>query len=99
MTRKEMKAPDAFLQTGGEVWHWFEEHAMAVTIGAIIGVGGLGVAALVSYLSVRGEESSDRAFGYALKEVQRPVETSGTPAEDELEKPFKSQQEKDEAVI
>jgi tetratricopeptide (TPR) repeat protein len=101
MTKQELRAPDAFQLYGAEVSDWLSKRSQYIsTLVALLVVGGL-IAALVNYFSTRGEERASKQLGAALKVLDRPVVAEGAtppqlpPGE---EPPFKSQQEKDEAV-
>lgn len=104
LTRKELKQPDAFQAAGAQAQSWFHERQKAILIAvAVVVLGGLGVA-LATYLSTRSDQRAAKTFGEALAPLERPVVTGQTdmppPAADSDEKPpFKSQQEKDEALV
>lgn len=104
LTRKELKQPDAFQAAGAQAQSWFQERqkAILIVLGVVL-VGGLGIA-LATYLSNRSDQQAAKSFGDALKPLDRPVVADKsdtpppTPAEGE-EPPFKSQKEKDEALV
>lgn len=101
LTRKELKQPDAFQAAGAQAQSWFQERqkAILIVLGVIL-VGGLGVA-LATYLSNRSDQQAAKSFGDALKPLSREVaagESAPVVAEGE-DPPFKSQKEKDEALV
>lgn len=100
MSRKELKAPDAFQKAGAEAREWLQERQKQVAIvAAVILLGGAG-AAMASYFSGRGEDQSSKELGAALKVLERPVQEAAAntpPPEGDLA-PFKSEREKDEAL-
>ncbi len=97
--RKELKQPDAFQKAGGEASAWLVERQklVAVAIGVAL-VGGAGVA-MASYLSNRGDSKAAKELGGALAVLGRGVNASGVASEPTDEPPFKSEKEKDEAII
>lgn len=99
LTKKELKEPDAFMKVGAEARDWLQTRWKYVAIvSAVVLLGGAGVA-LASYFSGRGEEQASRQFGEAVKVLSRPVNEGAEQAPpDAKEPPFKSEQEKQEAV-
>lgn len=99
MTKKELKAPDAFQKVGADAVPWLIQHQKTVATGvvALVVVGG-GVA-FANYLGGRGEQRASLQFGEAMRPMSREV-NANPPAKPEAGKdlPFKSEQEKDEAV-
>lgn len=96
LSRKELKEPDAFVKAGSVARSWFQENVRLVTIGVAVALVLVGGAVLVDYMGDRGEANASRELGSKLKMLERPVsETATTTGEDA---PFKSAQEKDEAV-
>ncbi len=98
LTKKELRAPDAFQKAGAEARGWIGQHEKTVVllVGALVLVGG-GVG-LASFLSTRGEERAGRALSEALKVMERPVQAQGLPEPGNDAAPFKSEKEKAEAV-
>ncbi len=102
MSRKELKQPDAFQKAGGEAGAWVVARQKMVAIGVVV-VLALGfIAAVISWVSSRGESTASKDLGAALKVAGRPVDAAekekpATPAPGE-EPAFKSEKEKDEAV-
>ncbi len=102
MTQRELKQPDAFQRAGAEAREWLiERQSLVLGLVVLVLLGGL-VAALVNYFSDRGEQKAAQALGAALDLLDRPVvppvegaQITPPPGEDP---PFKSDQEKDEAV-
>jgi TolA-binding protein len=96
MSRKELKQPDAFMKAGSVARSWFQENVRTVVIVAAVALLGVGGAVTADYVHGRGEETASRELGSRLKTLERPVsETATTTGEDA---PFKSAQERDEAV-
>ncbi len=101
MTRKELRAPDAFQKVGGEASSWLADHAGKVVVGVVVVVLlGAGVA-IASYVSDRNDARAAQQLGQALEVLDRPVQAAGPnfDAAPDAKPPFKSQTEKDEAVV
>jgi tetratricopeptide (TPR) repeat protein len=96
LSRKELKQPDAFMKAGSVARGWFQENVRLVTI--VIGVAVLAVGGAVSadYLHEKTEDEASREMGSRLKMLDRPISESATTTGDDA--PFKSAQEKDEAL-
>ncbi|MFZ5469692.1 MAG: tetratricopeptide repeat protein [Myxococcota bacterium] len=98
LTRKELKQPDAFQKAGGEAGAWLVQHQKAAVLLVVaLLLGGAGVA-LANYFSGRGEAKASKELGAHLSLLGRPVEGQGA-VEPGSEPPFKTAQEKDEAII
>jgi predicted negative regulator of RcsB-dependent stress response len=101
MTKQELSAQDAFQLYGAEASDWLmkRQQIIGATLGVLL-VGGL-VAATVHYFSSRSEEKASKQLGQALTVLERPVVTGVDlqPAEAGQEPPFKSEKEKDEAIV
>lgn len=100
LTRKELKAPDAFQKVGADARDWLQERMKFVALAVVVLLlGGAGVA-LASYVNGRGEEKAARELGMAMKVLERPVVENApeTPPEDQKEPPFRSEHDKDQAV-
>src|SRR5579863_5941307 len=97
LSRKEMKAPDAFQKAGLEARSWLQERQRPLTAVVVLGLLGLGGVALASYVSGKNETEAAKDLGSDLRLISRPVEghTAGESTADES--PFKSEHEKDEA--
>ncbi len=100
MTKQELRAPDAFQLYGAEASDWLMKRRQAIgTAVVVLIVGGL-IAALVQYFSNRTEETASKQLGQALALLNRPVvEGLALQAPAGEEPPFKSQKEKDEAIV
>ena len=101
MSRKELRAPDAFQRIGAEARSWLQQRQKTLAVlAALIAVASV-AALLASYFSGRAESQAAQMFSAALKLVSRPVQSSTTPNESdqEDEQPFPSQRAKDEAVV
>lgn len=103
MTQKELKQPDAFQELGHEAQDWIVEHrSLIINVVGFALIGGI-VYAAVDYFSTRSETRASQQLGAALELLERPVVAPvdgvsptlapGEPA------PFKTAQEKDEAVV
>ena len=101
MSRKELRAPDAFQRIGSEARTWLQERQKTLAVlAALIAVASV-AALLASYFSGKAESQAAEMFGVALKLLSRPVQSSSTPNESDPEDdpPFPSQRAKDEAVL
>jgi tetratricopeptide (TPR) repeat protein len=100
LSRKELRAPDAFQKAGLEAREWLQGKQRIVALGAAVVLLAGGGVAVASYVSNRGETEASRAFATALKVLDRPVSGEpDSPVDNGDEPPFKSQKEKDEALI
>lgn len=100
--QKDLKQPDDFQKFGQqEAVPFLEKHGrqLVVAIGGVLLVGF--VLAIVSSLGNKNEAEAAREFGTALKILDRPVNANGpaTPPKAGEEPPFKSEAEKDEAIV
>lgn len=97
--QKELKAPDEFQKLGQEAVPLLEKHgkSVALGLGAVLAVGF--VAAIIATMSARGDEQASRDFGAALSVLDRDVNATATEAKPGEELPFKTEAEKDEAII
>jgi tetratricopeptide (TPR) repeat protein len=101
LTRKELKAPDEFQKLGAQAVPVLVQHQKSIVMG-VVGVVGVGMAVvLVQYLGQRGEEKSKLELGTALRDLTREVNATGvaSPEADDPKTPFKSETEKDDAII
>lgn len=100
-SRKELKQPDAFQKSGSEAGEWVHQRQkmVAMAVGAMLVVG-FGVS-LVIWLSGRTESAASKDLGAALKVMGRPVEAGekSEPPEPGKEPGYKSEKEKDEAIV
>jgi len=99
LTRKELKGPDAFQRKGGEFREWLQERQKTLTFGTLGVLGVIGLGVLVNYFSSRGEVDAAKELGGELKLVSRPVEGSEMPGPPSDAKPFKTEKDKDEALV
>lgn len=102
MTRKELKAPDEFQKIGAQAMPFMVAHQKTIVGGIVAIVGVAGIIGLVNELGSKSQDSARNDFAATLKVLQRPVNANPTPAKaegDTSEPPFKSEAEKDEAVI
>ncbi len=101
LTRKELRAPDAFQKAGLQAREWLQDKQRLVLLAALAVLVAGGGVAVASFVSNRGEVEASKALSSALKIVERPVRAEEPPApqEPDGEPPFASQKEKDEALI
>ena len=100
LTRKELRAPDAFQKAGLQAREWLQSKKglVLLLVAAALLVGG-GVA-VASYFSNRGESDASKALATALKVVERPVRAEiQAPTDADAEAPFPTQKEKDEELV
>ncbi|HVE86557.1 MAG TPA: tetratricopeptide repeat protein [Myxococcales bacterium] len=96
LSRKELKEPDAFMKAGSKARSWLQQNVRVVVIGSVLALLVVGGVALADYFRDRGQESASQELGAKLKLLERPVsETATTTGEDA---PFKTEQEKEEAL-
>jgi tetratricopeptide (TPR) repeat protein len=101
MTKQELRAPDAFQLYGAEASDWLMKRRQLIgTAVAVLIVGGL-IAALVQYFTNRSEERASKQLGLALEVMTRPVIVTNEDlkAPEGEQPPFKSDKEKDEAIV
>jgi tetratricopeptide (TPR) repeat protein len=97
--QKELKKPDELQKLGQQALPWMEAHGKAV-VGIVLGLAGLGfVGTLANSYMKRGEEKAMHDFGAALRVLDREVNPNGGEAKPGQEPPFKSEAEKDAAVV
>lgn len=101
LRQKELKAPDAFQEAGLEASSWIMERSklLLMVLAAVVAAGV--IASIATYLSRRGESTASQAFADSLALLGRPVQGQGTletAPTDPNEKPFATQQEKEQAI-
>lgn len=99
---KELKQPDELQKLGQQAVPWLEQHGKNVVLGVVAFVAIGGGVALVSHIQKRRAEASMYQYGAALKVLEREVNVNApAPSDDKKdeEPPFKSEKEKDEAII
>jgi tetratricopeptide (TPR) repeat protein len=101
MTRKELKAPDEFQKLGQQAMPFMVTHQRTIVIGIVGVVVVAGIAGLIIEFGKKGQDSARNDFAATLKVLQRPVNANPTAAKEDAteEPPFKSEAEKDEAVV
>ena len=94
-----LKQPDELQKLGQEAIPFFEQHGRSIVlgVGAVLAIGL--IAAIVSSVGSRGNEAAARDFGAALKVLERPVNATATETKPGEDAPFKSETEKDEAIV
>ena len=103
LTRKELKAPDEFQKLGAQAMPFMVTHQKTI-VGGIVGtVLVAGIIGLINEFGSKSKDSARNDFAATLKVLQRPVNANPTPAKTEgeipAEPPFKTEAEKDEAVV
>jgi tetratricopeptide (TPR) repeat protein len=97
MTKRELREPDAFQRFGVQASDWLIKHQNHIGL-AVVGIAVVWMGlALVNYFIDRGEERAAKQLGQAMQVLTRPVEGDRSQG-GSMEPPFKTQQEKDEAV-
>ncbi|MBL8921819.1 MAG: tetratricopeptide repeat protein [Myxococcaceae bacterium] len=98
---KELRAPDELQKIGQQAVPFLEQHGKNIVLGVLAFVGVGGGIALVGHIQKRSLEASMYQYGSALKVLDREVNANATKADGvpEDEVPFKSEKEKDEAII
>jgi tetratricopeptide (TPR) repeat protein len=98
MSRRELRAPDAFQRAGVEAEGWIAQHRNLV-LGTVVVVLGIFFAVmLVRTLSDKKEGKARAALGTAIGVLSRPVQADLPPGATEDPAPFKSEQERDQAA-
>ncbi len=97
---KELKQHDEFQKLGDQAVPWLEKHGKGVisSVGVVLLLwGGFAIA---SHFNAKGDEAAAYDFGAAVKLLGRPVNATPPAVLPEGEEaPFKTEQEKDEAII
>ena len=97
--QKELRKPDELQKLGQQALPWMETHGRLV-VGLVVGLAAVGLVAAVanSYMK-HGEQEAAHDFGTALRVLEREVNANpGEPKPGE-EPAFKTEAEKDQAVI
>lgn len=101
-TQRELRQPDTFQEFGLEAESWVSKHSSLV-VGAVVAALGVGlIVAIVSWVGDRKETRAAKELGAALVVLDRPVVNTGEAQlqpTDGSEPPFKTDKEKDEAVV
>ena len=103
LDKKELKSPDAFQAAGSEAQSWIQKHEKTVVMGVagamVLGLG----AGLVNWVGTRTDEKAARRLGEAVRPLERSVDDTGfvpeSAAKTDKKAPFKSQADKDQAVV
>ncbi len=108
MSRKEMKAPDEFQKFGAQAMPAmvkYEKLIVAVIMGGVLVAG---IFAVVSHFNDKSQAAAVNDYAATLKVLQRQVNpnppaakepVAGEPVPEPEDPPFKSEAEKDDAVI
>jgi len=99
MSRRELRAPDAFQRAGLEARSWISTRKTLV-LGAVVAVivVGFGIT-LARTLSDRREARARTALGAAIGVLSRPIQADLPAGSTEDPPPFKSEQERDQAAV
>jgi tetratricopeptide (TPR) repeat protein len=98
MSRRELRAPDAFQRAGVEAEGWIAQRKTLV-IGAVLALIVVGFAvAVVKMVSDRKEHRARIALGAALGVLSRPIQADLPPGSTEDPAPFKSEKDRDQAA-
>jgi tetratricopeptide (TPR) repeat protein len=98
MTRRELRAPDAFQRAGLEARAWISSRP-AVVVGAVavLLLAGFGVAT-GKLMSDKREARAREELSHALAILSRPLQADLPPGTPSDEPPFKTEQERDQAA-
>jgi tetratricopeptide (TPR) repeat protein len=97
---QELKAPDEFQKLGETAVPFLEKHGRTVLIAVCVVVGAFLVVSISRSLTAKGEETAVQDLATALKVLDREVNANATtPPPAGTEAPFKSETERDEALI
>jgi tetratricopeptide (TPR) repeat protein len=98
--RKELKAPDALQKVGADAVPLLIQHQKNIVIAVVVLVAIGGGVTFAQYLGGRGETKAAEQLGAALKPLAREVNEKPVAETPEgQDPPFKSQAEKEEAII
>ena len=97
--QKELRKPDELQKLGAEAMPFLEKHGRQVVLG-VSGVLAVGLLIAVAF-SMRGrsETEASKEFGAALHVLERPVNANTTEVKPGEDPPFKTEAEKDEAIV
>jgi tetratricopeptide (TPR) repeat protein len=97
MSRRELRAPDAFQRVGVEAEGWIAQHRTAVLGAVATLLGVFFVVMLVRTFSEKKEHKARDALGAALGILSRPIQADLPPGSTEDPAPFKSEKDRDQA--
>lgn len=97
--QKELRKPDELQKLGAEAMPFLEKHGREVVlvVGGILAVGL--VIAVAFTMSGRSEVEASKEFGGALRVLERQVNANTTEVKPGEDPPFKTEAEKDEAIV
>ena len=97
--QKELRKPDELQKLGAEAVPFLEKHGRQVVmiVGGILAVGL--VIAIAFTMSGRSEVAASKEFGAALRVLERQVNATATEVKPGEDPPFKTEAEKDEAIV
>jgi tetratricopeptide (TPR) repeat protein len=96
--RKELKSPDALQKVGADAVPFLIQHQKNIVIAVAVMVLVGGGVTFAQYIGGRGETRASEALGAALKPVGREVNEHPPADLEGQDPPFKTQQEKEDAV-
>jgi predicted negative regulator of RcsB-dependent stress response len=98
MTRRELRAPDAFQRAGAEARAWISSRpGVVVGVVAVLLLAGFGIAA-GKMMSDKREAKAREALSQGLAVLSRPLQADLPPGTPSDEPPFKTEQERDQAA-
>jgi tetratricopeptide (TPR) repeat protein len=99
LTRKELRAPDAFQRLGSGARDWLQAHQTriaAIIVGLLV-LGG--IVGLVHYFSERKHGQASHSLGAAFEILSRPLESDAGLDADRKAKAFKDAAARDKAAL
>ena len=97
--QKELKKPDEFQKLGAEAVPFLEQHGRQVVL-VVGGVLAVGLVISIGFtMSGRSEVDASKEFGAALHVLERQVNANTTEVKPGEDPPFKTEAEKDEAIV
>jgi tetratricopeptide (TPR) repeat protein len=97
--QKELRKPDELQKLGQQALPWMETHGRLV-VGMVVGAAAVGlVGALVNAYLQRTEHQAASEFGAALRVLEREVNANPVEPAPGKEPAFKSEAEKDQAIV
>jgi len=108
MTRKELKAPDEFQKLGAQAMPFMVSHQKTIVLAIAGTVLIAGVFAVMNHFGAKQQQAAINEYAATLKVLQRPVNPNppepkapaeGEPVPPPEDPPFKTEAEKDAAVI
>jgi tetratricopeptide (TPR) repeat protein len=98
MSRRELRAPDAFQRVGVEAEGWIAQNRKLVLGTVIVVLGVFFGVMLARTLGAKKEAKAQAALGTAIGLLSRPIAADLPPGATDEDKPFKTEQERDQAA-